>query len=283
MVSAVDFEQVVSLLQNTVKLWNMLTSIQEDFSQLTGGSPGSGKQAPFIQKTSEIIKLAEDFLDKQLQTFEQRIDKYDKSSLTPAVMDEISRNLSHLHGFYASACGVSQSMIFMSVDSLLYPLRPFTNLARKLKSEKSSSQALTFSLRLYCKLLAIARGTIIGRSAKNFIDKMSQYLNENVDTLMASGISKISDMMSKQKVDLRKDIFKLALDPTPSNPIYYVYSSVKLIKDQSLKGSFLENLFQQIIQLGKKMMAGQEEFVSTVITEARQNLSEYLGVTSTEN
>lgn len=279
----IDFDQVVNLLHSSVKLWNILVSIQEEFNQMSGGSPPGGKQAPFIQKFSECLKIAEDFMDKQLQTFEQRLDKLDKSSVTPSVMDEVSRNLNQLHCFYALACGVSQSMIFMSVDSLLYPLRPFTNLARRLKSEKGSSQALTFSLRLYCKLLSIAKTTIIGRSAKNFIDKILQNLKECVETLLANASTKVSELMTKQKAELRKDILKLSLDPSPASPIYYLFSSLKNIKDPQLKESFVEGFIHHVGLVGKKMIAGQEDAVSGILSEARRTIREYMGLNSEEN
>lgn len=278
----IDFDQMVSLLQSTVKLWNLLPSIQDDFNLLSGASPGSNKQTIFLAKISETIKMAEDFLDTQLQSFEQRMDKLDKSSLTPSTIEEVTANLNKLHKFYDTAIGVSQSMIFMSVDSLLYPLRPFASLARRLKSEKSTPQSLVVSLRLYSKLSAVAQSRTIARSAKSFIEKLVQHINENVDLLLKSAITKVEELSSKEKADFRKEIARICLEPTVSNPIFYSLSAVVTLKDRDQKASFLDSLLSQVVKVGMKYSPGQDEYFKTIEAEARPVLTEFLGIESPE-
>lgn len=279
--TTIDFQQVVSLLRSTVRMWGLLTSIQEDFLKLIGGSLGGGKQPQFVQKISDFIKQVEDFMDKQLQGWENKIDSIDISKLTPAMMDQVMRNLSELHQFYASAVGNSQSMLFMSVDSLLYPLRPFANLAKRLKEGSSTSHGVAFGFRLYCKIFAIAKNTLIARSAAKFIERLTQYLKETSEKLIALGSTKLSDMLAKQKVDLKRDIFKLAFELTSTNPVFFVFSSLSLVTDSELRKAFLETFFSQLLQVGRKMIPGDDQSLSACLEEARPTIYEFLTVNST--
>jgi hypothetical protein len=279
----IDFSQMVALMQSSVKFWNILLPIEKEFNQFSGAASGASKQPIFVIKFSETIKSMEDFIDKQLQAFESRIDSYTRSSLTPSVTEELLRNLGHLHGFYANANGIGQSMFFMSVDSLLYPLRPFANLAKRLKGESSHTPALQTSVRLYSKLLDIARSTRITKSAKSFIDKLTQFLKECCDLLLANAIGKVADLMAKEKESFRKDILRLALDPTNSNPVFVVLATIAALKDRELKASFLESLLQQAVALGKKMIPTQEEFLAQLREEARPSLAVFLGINLQEN
>lgn len=242
-----DVGQLTSLMKSTMMFWNVLTSLETLYSNLVGSSTSS-RLPEFLINFESTLTMAENFIDKQLQMASNRFDKVNKDCLTPSTIAEVSRSISALHNFYATIIPSSRSMYLASVDSLLYPLRSFTILGKRLTTEKPTLNSLLFGAQLIARLHHVAKTTRISTLAGAFIQKQRQALDESMDLLAKALVDNVKDIIKKQKDPLKRDIFEMSFKADPSNPNFLAFDSLRDIKNSEAKQVLVEKYIQYLEQ-----------------------------------
>lgn len=217
--------------------------------------------------------MAENYVDKQLQAVEGKIDRITKDHLSPSALDEVSRNLAEIHFFYASAQSNARSMFFVTKDSLLYPLRPFVNLSSRLLADKYNTTALLYGIQVTSRLQQIAKTTTVAESAPAFNQKMTKQMLDSVGTLASALAQRVQESLKKQPDDIVRQILHLALLPDSSNMNFSAFSSIRPIREKAAKRHLAEEYFQNLVDLANKLLPNDREAAKSL---NRTRISEFL-------
>lgn len=269
---ALDINQTGSMMRATVRFWNILPTLHKVYTELCHQG-ASHKLPEFLNKYEQILTMTENFIDKQLQAIEGRLDKISKDHLSLSAIDEVSRNLSELHYFYASAQPSSKSMFFATKHSLLYPLRPFMNLSTRLLADKNNTNTLLYGIQVISRLQQLSKTTVLADSAPDFFQKMTKQLLDSMG-IIASGLAQnIQETIKKQPDDIKRQVLLLALLPDSSNPNFSAFKTIKLIKEKAAKRHLAEEYHQNLVDLVQKVLPKDKDLINSL---NRTPISEFL-------